>query len=190
MGKLDTFWYASVTLSVIVAGIQFSVIQLHQNVQCQNLWTVVTTIFGMWTMVVPLLPYFVVRLYIFLFVPYIYKKSLANCKAAPTNMNKRLQNSGNVPPPFPTGWFFISHSDELKKGQVKSVSFFDREYALFRGEDGTARILSAFCPHLGANLANGGIVHDNCLTCPFHGWVFNGEGKVSLILSESLEIII
>ena len=49
---------------------------------------------------------------------------------------------------------------------------------MFRGEDGKAYVLDAYCPHLGANLAVGGQVVGNCIECPFHGWRFNGnDGK-------------
>jgi len=52
-----------------------------------------------------------------------------------------------------------------------------REYAVFRGENGEVSVLSAFCPHLGANIAVTGKVKKNCLVCPFHAWEFNGDGK-------------
>ncbi len=45
-----------------------------------------------------------------------------------------------------------------------------------RAYDGTAHLLDAYCPHLGANLTVGGrVVDGNCLQCPFHGWIFSGE---------------
>jgi hypothetical protein len=34
----------------------------------------------------------------------------------------------------------------------------------------------AYCPHLGADIAVGGTVTDDCITCPFHGWRFDGAG--------------
>lgn len=46
---------------------------------------------------------------------------------------------------------------------------------MFRGEDGIAHVMDAYCPHLGANLAVGGRVVGNCLECPFHGWQFRGD---------------
>lgn len=46
---------------------------------------------------------------------------------------------------------------------------------VFRGQDGKAYVMDAYCPHLGANLAVGGRVVGNCIECPFHGWQFRGE---------------
>ena len=57
-----------------------------------------------------------------------------------------------------------------------------KNFAVFRAEDGTAHVIGAYCPHLGANLAAGGRVFGNCLECPFHGWRFRGEdGKCTSI---------
>ena len=53
-----------------------------------------------------------------------------------------------------------------------------KNLAVFRGEDGQAQVLDAYCPHMGANLGVGGLVKGNCLECPFHGWQFRGhDGK-------------
>ena len=43
--------------------------------------------------------------------------------------------------------------------------------------------MDAYCPHLGANFNVGGrVVDNNCVQCPFHGWVFSGEtGKCTRI---------
>jgi len=47
--------------------------------------------------------------------------------------------------------------------------------AVFRGDDGKAYVVDAYCPHLGANLGVGGRVVGGCIECPFHGWQFRGE---------------
>lgn len=57
-------------------------------------------------------------------------------------------------------------------------SFPGEQLAVFRGQDGKAYVLDAYCPHLGANLAVGGRVVGSCIECPFHGWQFQGnDGK-------------
>ena len=38
-------------------------------------------------------------------------------------------------------------------------------------------MLDAYCPHLGADIAVGGTVTEDCIVCPFHGWRFDGAGS-------------
>jgi phenylpropionate dioxygenase-like ring-hydroxylating dioxygenase large terminal subunit len=52
-----------------------------------------------------------------------------------------------------------------------------RELVLFRTPSGAARVLDAFCPHLGTHLGYGGRVIGETLRCPFHGWRFDGCGS-------------
>lgn len=80
-----------------------------------------------------------------------------------------------VPPPYPNGWYMLLYSFELPlPGQVKPVKALGREFAVWRSLDtGRVSVFGAYCPHLGANLAVGGVVEGNCLKCPFHGWKFS-----------------
>lgn len=82
----------------------------------------------------------------------------------------------NFPPPFPNGWFSLCSADAVKKGQVVEVDAFGKKIAVFRGNDGKLGAVDVFCPHLGANLADG-CVKGNHLVCPFHGWEFNTQGE-------------
>ena len=79
--------------------------------------------------------------------------------------------------PYPVGWFQVAYCDEIEVGDAKPLKYFGRDLVAFRGEDGKVSVLDAFCPHLGAHLGHGGKVKGNCIECPFHAWVFNGEGK-------------
>ena len=84
-------------------------------------------------------------------------------------------------PPYPNGWMSVGHSDELAVGEVKRLHLFGRELVAFRGEDGTAAVLDAYCPHLGAHFGHGGKVVGNELQCPFHSWRFAGDGTCTSI---------
>lgn len=89
----------------------------------------------------------------------------------------RLKSYGEVYGKIPAnGWYRLLHSHELKNGEVRYIELVGREFALFRGVDGVARCIDAYCIHLGANIAVGGKVVGNCIQCPFHQWTFNGHG--------------
>jgi len=82
-----------------------------------------------------------------------------------------------IPLPFPNGWFCITDSDALAPGEAQTLHYLGRDFVAFRGEDGEARVLDPYCPHLGAHLGVGGVVVGNTLRCPFHHWRYDGSGR-------------
>ncbi|KAH9360768.1 hypothetical protein HPB48_018223 [Haemaphysalis longicornis] len=80
-----------------------------------------------------------------------------------------------APPVFPNGWIPVMESTELAIGQVKRLDVFGEELVTFRTEDGTAHVMDAYCPHLGAHLGVMGRVVGDCIECPFHGWRFEAD---------------
>jgi nitrite reductase/ring-hydroxylating ferredoxin subunit len=78
------------------------------------------------------------------------------------------------PFPIPNGWFVVALSSDLDAGAVQALHYFGRDLALFRAHDGSARLVDAYCAHLGAHLAVGGRVEGDCIRCPFHGWAYDG----------------
>ncbi|GBM68856.1 Cholesterol 7-desaturase, partial [Araneus ventricosus] len=51
-----------------------------------------------------------------------------------------------------------------------------QRFCVFKGEEsGQLYVLDAYCPHLGADLTVGGKVRGDCIECPFHGWLANGN---------------
>ena len=78
---------------------------------------------------------------------------------------------------YPTGWYWASFGEDLRKGQVKPVEFMGRHFALFRAKNGTVGLMDAQCCHMGADLGHGGKVVGDRLVCGYHGWEFNTDGK-------------
>jgi nitrite reductase/ring-hydroxylating ferredoxin subunit len=79
--------------------------------------------------------------------------------------------------PIPNGWFAVAFGRDLVAGEVRRLRCFGEELVLFRTREGAAHVLDAYCPHLGAHLAEGGRVVGESLRCPFHGWQFDGSGR-------------
>jgi len=85
-------------------------------------------------------------------------------------------------PGIPNGWFAVGWSTDVTPGDVKRIHYFEEELVLFRTRTGVARVLSAYCSHLGAHLAEGGRVSGESIRCPFHAWEYDGEsGQCSRI---------
>lgn len=87
-------------------------------------------------------------------------------------MNKVFNNSETVV----EGWYWALPSAELKIGKIKAVTLMGRELALYRGEDGKAHALDAYCSHMGAHLAEGW-VDNNAVRCVFHNWKYGPDGR-------------
>lgn len=111
------------------------------------------------------------------FVCYLFLWSLPEAK--PKNLNyKFARKISTFPPPFPNGWYVLAFSHEcVAGGKPLSVAWNSTEYVLWRTKDGKISLFDAYCPHLGANLAEG-VNKGNCLECPFHGWRFDSGGTV------------
>ncbi|EID11794.1 Rieske 2Fe-2S domain-containing protein [Mycolicibacterium phlei] len=82
-----------------------------------------------------------------------------------------------LPSNVPTGWFQVAWSADIADRAVVPLHYFGRDLVAFRNADGTVSVLDAHCEHLGASLAHGGCVVDDGIQCPFHGWVWDGQGR-------------
>jgi phenylpropionate dioxygenase-like ring-hydroxylating dioxygenase large terminal subunit len=89
--------------------------------------------------------------------------------------------SRRFPFPIPFGWYQVAFPGDLAPGEVTAVEYWSRELVLWRDAAGAFHLQDAFCPHLGAHLAYGGSVDGDLLTCPFHGWKFDGAGACTNI---------
>jgi phenylpropionate dioxygenase-like ring-hydroxylating dioxygenase large terminal subunit len=76
---------------------------------------------------------------------------------------------------FTQSWFPVALSSELVAGEIVGTEFLDGKIVLFRAPDGTARAMSAYCPHVGADLSVGKIV-DGHVQCAFHHWEYDEQG--------------
>jgi 3-ketosteroid 9alpha-monooxygenase subunit A len=80
--------------------------------------------------------------------------------------------------PYPTGWYLALESAALAPGAVVPLTLFGRELVAFRSaKTGTAAILDAHCPHMGAHVGYGGLVDGEGIRCPFHHWRFDLGGR-------------
>jgi phenylpropionate dioxygenase-like ring-hydroxylating dioxygenase large terminal subunit len=85
----------------------------------------------------------------------------------------RIFNRGDR---FAQGWYWALPSRRLKPGQVKPVTLQGRNLAIYRRPDGQLGAVDAYCPHMGAHLAEGRVEADG-LRCFFHNWKFDALGR-------------
>jgi nitrite reductase/ring-hydroxylating ferredoxin subunit len=77
---------------------------------------------------------------------------------------------------FSQSWFPVCLSSEIAPGQIRGEPFLDGKVVAYRGEDGVARVMSAYCPHVGADLSLGCVVGQG-LRCAFHKWEYDSQGR-------------
>ena len=77
----------------------------------------------------------------------------------------------------PTGWFQIGWSADRQSAMSCRCTTSAGIWSPFAASAGGVSVLDAHCQHLGANLAFGGCVVEDGIQCPFHGWVWNGNGR-------------
>lgn len=78
-------------------------------------------------------------------------------------------------------WYPAEESENVTREPLK-VQMLGLKFVLWRDEDGTARCISNTCTHRGGSLGDGKVVGD-CVQCPYHGWLFNGDGHCERIPS-------
>ncbi|HMV70481.1 MAG TPA: aromatic ring-hydroxylating dioxygenase subunit alpha [Myxococcota bacterium] len=78
---------------------------------------------------------------------------------------------------FVEGWYWAMPSAELSRGAVKPLRLLGRDLAVWRSASGRVHAHDAYCPHMGAHLAEGSVDGEG-IRCFFHHWKFDGEGEL------------
>jgi 5,5'-dehydrodivanillate O-demethylase len=93
--------------------------------------------------------------------------------------NQRISGVG---PGSPMGkllrryWQPIAATADIEREEVLPVRILGENLVLFKTTGGEFGLIQARCPHRSASLAYG-IPDENGLRCPYHGWMFDGEGR-------------
>ena len=72
-------------------------------------------------------------------------------------------------------WYPIVLDKELQDKPIRA-QVLGAQLAAFRDADGKPRVVADTCVHRGGSLSKGW-VEDGKITCPYHGWQFEGSGK-------------
>jgi len=83
-------------------------------------------------------------------------------------------------------WYPIGLSEEVTVEAPYRAKVMGLQFVAFRDAAGAAHVLSDTCVHRGGSLSKGW-TQNNCVVCPYHGWLFDGEGKCRLIPSIGAE---
>jgi phenylpropionate dioxygenase-like ring-hydroxylating dioxygenase large terminal subunit len=76
-------------------------------------------------------------------------------------------------------WYVVLESSELKSNKPLKAKRFGKTLVFWRDGD-KVNVVDDRCPHRGASLSSGS-VNNGCITCPFHGIAFDGDGDCKKI---------
>lgn len=80
-------------------------------------------------------------------------------------------------------WHPIAGSSEISPGGAIATRILGEDLVIFRGADGTVGVLHRRCRHRGTALEHG-VVDDDGIRCPYHGWRFARDGACTEIPTE------
>ena len=101
-------------------------------------------------------------------------------------INTVAADYGLGPYEYPRGWFVIATAKQLDVGPM-AVSYFGKDFALYRGESGRIVLLDAYCKHMGTHLTASSSAHiassnsqieGDSIRCPYHSWRYAADGQV------------
>jgi 5,5'-dehydrodivanillate O-demethylase oxygenase subunit len=73
-------------------------------------------------------------------------------------------------------WHPVFCSHELASGRAVPIRILGEDLTLYRGEGGSAHVISFRCAHRRTQLSVGWVEGD-CLRCFYHGWKYDGSGQ-------------
>lgn len=84
---------------------------------------------------------------------------------------------------FTQSWYPICMSSAATADFVRGFDFLDGRVIVFRDAGGQAHVMSAYCPHLGADLSIGDMVNGQ-VRCVYHHWRYGPDGRCAAMPSK------
>jgi phenylpropionate dioxygenase-like ring-hydroxylating dioxygenase large terminal subunit len=80
-------------------------------------------------------------------------------------------------------WYAVLDAGEIKKNRLTGITRFSEKLVFWRDTQNMICCIADKCCHRGAGISKG-IVIDGHAACPFHGFQYDGSGKVTYIPAE------
>ena len=106
-------------------------------------------------------------------VPYSQSPTGPPDFAVARNKRQKLRAAGMDP----DYWYAVEYDRAVPWGRAVEVMFWNTSIVVYRGQDGRLRALENRCAHRQLKLS-GGEVNGCHLTCTYHGWTYDGDGRV------------
>jgi phenylpropionate dioxygenase-like ring-hydroxylating dioxygenase large terminal subunit len=88
-------------------------------------------------------------------------------------------------------WYPLCGAGRLGRKKPVRIKMLGEDICVFRGKSkDEVYALGDVCPHRGARLSEGDCHFAGSVTCPYHGWTFDGSGTNIAVLSEGPESLV
>ena len=84
-------------------------------------------------------------------------------------------------------YWYPAIEDKKVKNKPIGLMIMKEQIVFFRGKDGQVKALWNVCPHRGGSLMHGDCHFEGTISCPYHGWTYDGDGNVLAVLPEGPE---
>lgn len=82
-------------------------------------------------------------------------------------------------------WQFVCHQNQVKEaGDFATLDLMRDSIIVMRGKDGALRAFQNACRHRGAKLLDGEGSCKHRITCPYHAWSYQLDGRLAAVPSE------
>mmetsp|Transcript_29425 Transcript_29425/g.77608 ORF Transcript_29425/g.77608 Transcript_29425/m.77608 type:complete len:556 (+) Transcript_29425:84-1751(+) len=78
-------------------------------------------------------------------------------------------------------WYPMAVIEDLDPKRPTKLELLGEDLVAWKSGDGAWRVFEDRCPHRNVPLSEGRVESDGTLLCSYHGWHFNGEGKITAI---------
>jgi phenylpropionate dioxygenase-like ring-hydroxylating dioxygenase large terminal subunit len=77
-------------------------------------------------------------------------------------------------------WYVIGSNSDFTSNIPRKTTIWNKSYVVWKNRNGQYNAVDDACSHKGASLS-GGVVKNNCIMCPYHGYEFNGKGELEKV---------
>lgn len=81
--------------------------------------------------------------------------------------------------PFCNYWYIVARERDVRR-RAQAVTLFGQHFVVFSSGSGQYGALQDRCPHRNAPLSAGKVCQGQ-IQCPYHGWRFDGQGRLTII---------
>jgi phenylpropionate dioxygenase-like ring-hydroxylating dioxygenase large terminal subunit len=82
-------------------------------------------------------------------------------------------------------WQFVCHQNQVREaGDFATLDLWRDSIIVMRGRDGALRAFQNACRHRGAKLLDGDGTCKQRITCPYHAWSYQFDGRLAAVPSE------